>query len=175
MVCDQRHRSSGRSGVRAVRSFAAEGVTFRSLADMSNHTCLVVQAAPARCQRRARHVFSRDCFHPGLFVDGQCRGFVDILMAMSVTDHMSLAEVKNRLSQVVEDVETEHARVTITKHGRPAAVIISADDLGSLEETLALLSDGAVMDQIRASREELNGEAPAKALTKDEMIGRIQH
>ncbi len=96
-------------------------------------------------------------------------------MAMSVTDHMSLAEVKNRLSQVVEDVETEHARVTITKHGRPAAVIISADDLGSLEETLALLSDGAVMDQIRASREELNGEAPAKALTKDEMIGRIQH
>jgi antitoxin YefM len=48
---------------------------------------------------------------------------------MSVAEQMSLAEVKDRLSQVVEDVETEHARVTITKHGRPAAVLISADDL----------------------------------------------
>ena len=93
---------------------------------------------------------------------------------MSVAEQMSLAEVKDRLSQVVEDVETEHARVTITKHGRPAAVLISADDLQSLEETLALLSDAAVMDQIRASREELSGGAAAQALSKEQIMGRIR-
>jgi len=87
---------------------------------------------------------------------------------------MSLAEVKDRLSQVVEDVETEHARVTITKHGRPAAVLISADDLQSLEETLAVLSDAAVMDQIRASREELSGGTTAQTLSKEQMMGRIR-
>jgi len=92
---------------------------------------------------------------------------------MSVAEQMSLAEVKDRLSQVVEDVETEHARVTITKHGRPAAVLISADDLQSLEETLALLSDAAVMDQIRASREELSGGRAAQALSKEQIMGRI--
>lgn len=92
---------------------------------------------------------------------------------MSVAEQMSLAEVKDRLSQVVEDVETEHARVTITKHGRPAAVLISADDLQSLEETLALLSDAAVMDQIRASREELSGGRSAQALSKEQIMGRI--
>jgi prevent-host-death family protein len=48
-----------------------------------------------------------------------------------------LAEVKNRPSEVVEQVETQHARVTITKHGRPAAVVMSVDDLDSLEELLA--------------------------------------
>ena len=93
---------------------------------------------------------------------------------MSVAEQMPLAEVKDRLSQVVEDVETEHARVTITKHGRPAAVLISADDLQSLEETLAVLSDAAVMDQIRASREELSGGTTAQALSKEQMMGRIR-
>lgn len=93
---------------------------------------------------------------------------------MSVAEQMSLAEVKDRLSQVVEDVETEHARVTITKHGRPAAVLISADDLQSLEETLALLSDAAVMDQIRASREELSGGRAAQAVSKEQIMGRIR-
>lgn len=57
-------------------------------------------------------------------------------VAMSVAEQLPLAEVKNRLSEVVEQVETQHARVTITKHGRPAAVVISADELDSLEETL---------------------------------------
>jgi prevent-host-death family protein len=95
-------------------------------------------------------------------------------MAMNVAEQMSLAEVKYRLSQVVEAVETEHARVTITKHGRKAAVLISADDLQSLEDTLALLSDPAVMEQIRASREELDGDAMPEALSKEEMMGRVR-
>lgn len=41
---------------------------------------------------------------------------------------MPLAEVKNRLSEVVDEVEREHARVVITKHGRPAAVPLSKDE-----------------------------------------------
>lgn len=60
---------------------------------------------------------------------------------MTLAEQLPLAEVKNRLSEVVDQVETQHARVTITKHGRPAAVVISADDLASLEETLRVLSD----------------------------------
>jgi antitoxin YefM len=32
-------------------------------------------------------------------------------------------------------------RIVVTRNGRPAAVIISPDDLESLEETLALLGD----------------------------------
>jgi prevent-host-death family protein len=48
---------------------------------------------------------------------------------MSVAEQLTLAEVKNRLSEVVEQVESQHARVTITKHGRPAAVVISVEDL----------------------------------------------
>ncbi len=92
---------------------------------------------------------------------------------MTVADRLSLADVKNRLSEVVEQVEVEHARVTITKHGRPAAVLISADDLESLEETLALLSDPEVLTQIRASRAEVRA-GQRVALTKEQALARIR-
>ncbi len=70
-------------------------------------------------------------------------------MAMSAPEHVPLADVKNRLSEVVERLEREHGRVVITKHGRPAAVMLSLEDLESLEETLEILSDPVVMNAIR--------------------------
>ncbi len=48
----------------------------------------------------------------------------------------SLADVRMQLSRYVEDVMRTHERVTITKNGRPAAVLISAEDLDAMEETL---------------------------------------
>lgn len=53
----------------------------------------------------------------------------------------SLADAKNRLSELVASAESTHERTVVTKNGRPAAVLMSVDDLESLEETLALLSD----------------------------------
>jgi prevent-host-death family protein len=64
---------------------------------------------------------------------------------MSVPDQMPLAEVKNRLSEVVDRLEREHGHVIITKHGRPAAVVISVEDLQSLEETLDIMNSAALL------------------------------
>lgn len=74
-----------------------------------------------------------------------------------MTNNLPLGEVKNRLSEVVERLEREHDRVVITKHGRPAAVLLSIDDLESLEETLAILSDPRLMADLRASAEDIVG------------------
>ena len=52
-----------------------------------------------------------------------------------------LREVRDHFSDVVDRVEREHERVTVTRNGRAAAVIISPEDLAELEETLAVLSD----------------------------------
>ena len=79
---------------------------------------------------------------------------------------LSLAEIKKRLSEIVDGVESRHDRVVLTRHGRPAAVILSPDDLESLEETLDLLSDRAAMGEIR------KGEAAVAAgdvVTADEL------
>ena len=53
----------------------------------------------------------------------------------------SLRNVKDRFSEFVDRVDREHERVVVTRNGRPAAVMISPDDLESLEETLAILGD----------------------------------
>lgn len=68
-----------------------------------------------------------------------------------------LGEARDRLSEYVADVERTHERVTITRHGRPAAVLISADDLASIEETLQLLGTPGAVQAIR------EGQADAAA------------
>ena len=62
---------------------------------------------------------------------------------------LPLAEIKKRLSEIVDGVEGRHDRVVLTRHGRPAAVIISLDELESLEETLELLSSPTAIHEIR--------------------------
>jgi prevent-host-death family protein len=70
-------------------------------------------------------------------------------------EELPLADVRNRLSELVAEVEQTHARVTITKHGHPAAVLISPDDLAAIEETLEVLSDPRAMAEIREAEAEI--------------------
>jgi antitoxin YefM len=93
-------------------------------------------------------------------------------MAMSMAEQMPLAEVKNRLSAVVDRLEREHGRVVITRHGHPAAVVISLEDLESLEETLDVMDSPAVLNDIRESLAEI-GTADAPALSREEALGLI--
>ncbi len=88
---------------------------------------------------------------------------------MTVDGTMALRDVKNHLSEVVDQVEREHDRVVITKHGRPAAVVVSVDDLASLEETLDIAGRPQLMRLIRASLTEL-AAGEAEELTKDEIL-----
>jgi antitoxin YefM len=88
---------------------------------------------------------------------------------MSVAEQMPLADVKNRLSEVVDRLEREHGRVVITKHGRPAAVVISVEDLESLEETLDVMDSAALLADIRESLDDL-GTGSATVLSKDDAL-----
>lgn len=78
-------------------------------------------------------------------------------MILVVSDTLPLSTVKARLSELVERVAGQQDRVTITRNGRPAAVLLSSDDLESLEETLAVLGDRDLVDQLRESDAEGHG------------------
>ena len=86
---------------------------------------------------------------------------------------MALSDVKNHLSEVVDQVEREHDRVVITKHGKPAAVVISVDDLATLEETLEIAGRPRLMEQIRDSLGEL-AAGEAEVLTKDALLSSLR-
>jgi antitoxin YefM len=94
-----------------------------------------------------------------------------IILVMSET--LPLAEIKARLSEIVDMVEEQHERITLTRNGRPAAVLISPDDLEALEDTLDLLSDPKALREIERARTDIargNGigaeELKARYLTK---------
>jgi antitoxin YefM len=77
-----------------------------------------------------------------------------------------LGEARNHLSEYVADVERTRQRITITRHGHPAAVLISVDELASIEETLEVLrTPGAV----GAIREGLADAAAGHFVSNDEI------
>jgi antitoxin YefM len=86
---------------------------------------------------------------------------------------MSLADVKAHLSELVSRVHGQHERVTVTVHGRPSAVLVSVEDLESLEETIAFLADGDAVAALIASEAEVaRGEIVSQAQLLDAMAKR---
>lgn len=67
---------------------------------------------------------------------------------------MPFSEAKAHLSELAERVELEHARVLVTRNGRPSFVLVSPDDLDALEETLDILRDPELVASLKRSQEE---------------------
>jgi antitoxin YefM len=85
----------------------------------------------------------------------------------------SLADAKNRLSEIVQSAVTTHERTTITKNGKPAVVLLAVEDLESLEETLAVLSDEWLLAAIREGEAALDvGDFATEAAIRADLTAR---
>jgi antitoxin YefM len=69
-----------------------------------------------------------------------------------MSETLPFSEVKAHLSEMADRVEREHDRIVVTRNGRPSFVLLSPDDLASLEETLAIVQDDELMESLRTSR-----------------------
>ena len=67
-------------------------------------------------------------------------------MAMST---QSLRDVRDHLSEVIDRVEHQHEGVVVTRNGKPAAVILSPEDLAQMQEAIDILSDPQALADIR--------------------------
>lgn len=68
---------------------------------------------------------------------------------------LSLSEAKMKLSHLVESVNKTSNEVVITKNGKPAAVLISPDELEGWRETIAILSDKDFVSEIQRGLKQL--------------------
>jgi antitoxin YefM len=62
---------------------------------------------------------------------------------------LSLSEVKMRLSELVDQVESRDEEIFITRNGKVAGIIVSPDEYEGWKETLAIRSDKNLMKEIR--------------------------
>jgi len=79
---------------------------------------------------------------------------------------LPLAEIKKRLSELVDGVEQRHDRIVLTRRGRPVAVIVSPDELEALGGTLDILSDPAALPEIREAEADI---AAGRGVSADEL------
>jgi antitoxin YefM len=68
---------------------------------------------------------------------------------------LPLSEVKMKLSQLVEEVVSLDEEITITRNGKPVAIIVSPDEFDSWKETLAIRADAELMAEIRKGLEDI--------------------
>lgn len=83
---------------------------------------------------------------------------------------LPLSEVKMKLSQLVEEVRSRDQQITITRNGRPAAVLISPDEFESWHETVAIRSNTELMKEIRRGLRSL--ARTKRRYSLEELIGR---
>jgi prevent-host-death family protein len=66
-----------------------------------------------------------------------------------------LTEARKDLSKIVDEVSNVHEHITITRQGKPAAVVMSADEFESWQETLEILADPKALAAIRRAEKDL--------------------
>lgn len=79
---------------------------------------------------------------------------------------MSISDVRANLPDLVAKVSNTLGRVTITVNGQPKAILVSAEELESLEETAEILAiPGAKESMIQGLKEAQKGKGtPLSAL-----------
>ena len=66
-----------------------------------------------------------------------------------------LSEAKARLSEIADEVFRTHDRVQVTRNGREFVVIVSVEDLESMEATIELLSDPDAMAEVEEAKQQV--------------------
>ena len=62
---------------------------------------------------------------------------------------LPLSEVKTKLSALVDVVERRDEPITITRNGKPIAIIVSKDEYDGWQETVEILQDPQFLKEIR--------------------------
>jgi antitoxin YefM len=82
---------------------------------------------------------------------------------------MSVSEAKMKLSALVESVNATDQEITITKNGKPVAVLVSPDEFEGWRETLAIRSNRELMKEIKKGLASLN-KKKASLYTLEELF-----
>ncbi len=82
---------------------------------------------------------------------------------------LPLSEAKSQLSGLVEQVRSLEEQVVITRNGRPAAVLVSAEEFERWKETIEVRGDAALMKEIRAGLRALKTRK-ARLYTLEELL-----
>lgn len=77
---------------------------------------------------------------------------LDVRALVMYLPMVPVADACAQLSRLIDEPTTTHERFEITRNSRRAAVLLSADDYDTWQETIAVLSDAALLADHREGR-----------------------
>jgi prevent-host-death family protein len=78
---------------------------------------------------------------------------------MDPKNTISISEARKRIFEIAEEVQKPDKYYTLTENGRPKAVLMSAEEFDSIMETIDILSNPAILGNIKkAEKEYRDGE-----------------
>ena len=93
--------------------------------------------------------------------------------AQSMSKTVPSREFRSHLAELLDEVADRREHVTVTRRGRPAAVLVPIDEYEALEETAEILSDDATLAAIRRGLDDLaRGDLVPLDQVREEHAGR---
>lgn len=77
------------------------------------------------------------------------------MYTIDVAKTVGVRDLRAALAELLNDVADRREHVVVTRHGRPAAVLIPVDEYDALEETAEILSDAGTLAAIDAGLEDI--------------------
>ncbi len=78
---------------------------------------------------------------------------------MKPSKTLSITEARKIIFKMADDVQKPDTYYTLTENGRPKAVVMSAEEFDSWQETMEVLSDPRLLKDIKIAQAEFdNGE-----------------
>lgn len=84
---------------------------------------------------------------------------------------LTITEAKARFLELIRNSDKRLERFLITKQGKPAAVVMSADEFEGWLDTLEIMSDKRTLEEIRKAKREIE---QGKTKSFKEVVGRHQ-
>lgn len=78
-----------------------------------------------------------------------------LLYTLGMPKTVPVREFRRQLADLLDEVAQRREHVTITRHGRPEAVVIPVDEYEALEETAEILSDDRTLAAIQRGLDDL--------------------
>lgn len=72
-----------------------------------------------------------------------------------IDEYIPVTKAKSQILNIIRDIGTYDSTLAITKNGLPQAVLISMEHYAALQETIEILSDNNIMQQLQNSVEEI--------------------
>lgn len=82
---------------------------------------------------------------------------------------IAISEARANLPKLVEDVQENYERAVITVNGKPAVVMMSIEEMESLEETAEILAIPGALESIKEGAEQMKR---GEGISFEKLIGK---